>query len=72
VRIATESKYSPRSVGVFAHAAQYHDGAIDDGTIERPWVPLDQGNDAGTRKDTGYRVEPLSLAPCRGVRWGGA
>jgi hypothetical protein len=51
--IATESTHSPHNVGLFAHAAQYHDGAIDDGAIEPPGVSLHTGNEDGPRTDTG-------------------
>ena len=38
--IATESKHSPRIIGVFGHAAMYHDGAIDDGTRKDTGIVL--------------------------------
>jgi hypothetical protein len=66
--IATKSEVQPHIIGVFAHAAQYHDGALDDGPIERPGVSLDEGNDDGTRNDTGI-VLSSSAWPLAG--WGG-
>ena len=51
--VATESKYSPKIVGVSTHAAQYDDGSIDDGANEAPGISLDKGDDEGPRRDTG-------------------
>jgi len=52
--IATDSRYTPHIIGVWAHAAQFADGSIDDGSIiEAPAISLDSDADGGRRADLG-------------------